>query len=148
MPYSIQLHKSLDKASTQHTILTSKFKEFAFFTKDCMQSPRISNHNIIASLQHLDKGYFTTSYAGRIVSFVFASCLDEFGTMVGVVKCYLQKDFPECKQIEIGEFIFDEEGHTNLKLPNEDAKISIANDFGTLHITLHFIHESLSMKLR
>jgi len=144
MSYSIQLHNNLNALSVQHTALASKFREFARFIKDCFQTPAVSNHNITASLQHLDNGYFTTTYANRTISFVFTSLLDDSGNLIGYVQCYIKKEFPEAKQIKFGEFTFNEEGHTKLKLPNEDAEINIADNFGTLHIALHFIRESLA----
>lgn len=144
MPYSIQLHESLNKLSPQHAALASKFREFARFVKDCVQTPSISSHNITASLQHLDNGYFTTTFANRTISFAFTSVLEKNGNLVGNVKTYVKHEFPEQKQVKFGEFTFDQEGHTSLKLPNEDAEINIADNFGTLHIALHFIRESLS----
>jgi hypothetical protein len=144
MPYSIQLHNSLDKASAEHKTLALKFQEFARFVKDCTQTPSVANHSITASLQNLDKGIFTTTFANRTVSFVFTSLLQENGNLGGYVQCFVFKEFPEPKQVKFGEFNFDETGRTNLKLPNEDAQIDIANNFGTLHIALHFIRESLA----
>jgi hypothetical protein len=145
MPYLRQLHDNLDKASDQHTALTSVFEGFANFVKDCIQSPSIANHSITASL-HRDQGFFTTTFAGRMVSFVFTSSLEDevSGTMVGNVKCYIKKEFPEPKQIEFGGFTFDEKGHTNIKIPDSNETIHIANDLGTLLMALHFIHDSLS----
>jgi hypothetical protein len=144
MAYSIQLHNSLDKVSTEHKALALKFQEFARFVKDCTQTPSVANHSISVSLQQLDKGFFTTTFASRTVSFVFNSVLQESGNLEGYVQCFVFKEFPEPRQIKFGEFKFDEAGHTNLKLPHEDAQIDIANNFGTLHIALHFIRESLS----
>ena len=144
MPYSNHLHTSLDKASLQHKALASKFQEFARFVKDCIQTPSVANQSISVSLQYLDQGFFTTTFASRTVSFVFTSHLDESENLEGNVKCYIKKDFPEPKQIEFGEFTFDDTGHTNIKIPNEDDKINIAAlDFGTLHIALFYIRESL-----
>lgn len=151
MAFSKQLHNYLEQASNQHFALSEKFKEFASFVKGCMQTPGVANHNISVSLQTLDQGYFSTTYANRTVTFVFNSFRQESGNLAGTVsgnlagnvKCYVHKQFPESKQVEIGEFEFNEDGNTNLNLPGEDAKINIANDFGTLHIALHFIRLSL-----
>ncbi|NOT11366.1 MAG: hypothetical protein HOP23_05965 [Methylococcaceae bacterium] len=143
MPYSKHLHNSLDKISQQHIVLTDKFKEFANFIKHCIETPSVANNNITVSLQHLDKGVFTTVFADRTTSFVFSTALTSTGSLVGNVKCFIKKEFPEPKQVHIGEFTFNEDGHTSLKLPNEDSKINMNNDFGTLHIILHFIHEGL-----
>jgi hypothetical protein len=143
MPYLTQLHDNLDKASDQHTALTSVFDEFANFVKDCIQTPSIANHSITAAL-HLDQGLFTTTFAGRTVSFVFTSSLEKSGNLIGNVKCYIKKNFPEPKQVEFGGFTFDAEGYTNINVPNSNKTIHIANDIGTLLMALHFIHESLS----
>ena len=144
MPYFTQLHDNLDKYSNQHIALTAVFEEFANFVKDCIQSPSIANHNITAVL-HLNHGFFTTTFAGRIVSFVFTTTLENEAStsLVGNVKCYIKKDFPECKQIEFGGFTFNEEGRTNIKIPPSEDTIRITNDIGTLLMALHFIHESL-----
>lgn len=144
MPYSKQLHNSLEHASGQHKALNEKFVEFASFIKGCVQTPAIENHYMSVSLQSLDHGYFSVVYANRTVTFVFNSLLKGGSDLAGNVKCYVHKQFPESKHIELGEFDFDEDGHTNLVLPNEEAKINIANDFGTLHIALHFIRLSLT----
>jgi hypothetical protein len=143
MPYSKELHNSLNKASKQHIALMEKFNEFANFVKHCIDTPSVASNNITISLQQLDKGIFTTTFAGRTTSFVFSSALEDNGDLEGTVRCFIRSDFPEPKQIRLGEFAFNENGLTNLKLPNEDSKISIANDFGTLHIALHFIREGL-----
>jgi hypothetical protein len=143
MPYSIQLHNSLNKIAIQHKELALKFQEFARFVKDCTQTPSVANHSIVVSLQHLDRGFFTTSFARRTVSFVFSSIIDEKENLQGIVTTYIHSEFPESNQIKFGEFTFDETGHTNIKIPNEDSAINIANDFGTLHIVLFYIRESL-----
>jgi hypothetical protein len=144
MPYLTQLHDNLDKASDQHAALTSVFDEFANFVKDCIQTPSIANHSITAAL-HLDQGLFTTTFAGRTVSFVFTSSLEKSGNLIGNVNCYIKKNFPEPKQVEFGGFTFDAEGYTNINVPNSNETIHIANDLGTLLMALHFIHESLSI---
>jgi hypothetical protein len=95
------------------------------------------------SLQHLDSGFFTTTFATRRVTFVFKSFLDESETLQGNVKTYLQQAFPEPKQLLFGEFVFDENGHTDIKLQDEDAPVNFSNDLVTLDIVLHFIRESL-----
>ncbi|SJM92173.1 conserved hypothetical protein [Crenothrix polyspora] len=145
MPYLIKPHDNLDKISNQHIALTLVFKEFAHFIKDCILAPSIANHSIAASL-HLDQGFFTTTFAGRTVSFVFTSLLENEASvmLVGNVKCYIKKDFPEPKLIEFGGFTFNEKGHTNIKIPDSDATVHITNDMGTFLMALHFIHQSLS----
>jgi hypothetical protein len=143
MPYSKQLHNHLNKISEQHVVLTEMFVEFAKFIKLCLENPSVSSHNIDISLQQLDKGIFTTTFAGRTTSFVFSTAIEDNGNLEGNVRCYIKKEFPEIRHVQLGEFTFNNEGLTNLKLPNEDSKISLANDFGTLHIALHFIRQGL-----
>lgn len=143
MAHSNKLHNSLDTYARQHKELALKFQEFARFVKDCTQTPAVANHSITVSLQHLDRGFFTSTFATRTVTFVFKSFLDENETLQGNVKTYLQQDFPESKQILFGEFKFDEDGHTDIKLQDEDTPVNFSNDLVTLDIVLHFIRESL-----
>ena len=143
MPYSKRLHNSLNKASKQHIALTEKFNEFTHFIKQCLETPSVASHNISISLQQLDNGIFTTTFAGRTTTFVFTTALEDNGDLEGTVRCFIKHEFPEPKQIRLGEFAFTETGLTNLKLPNEGSRIGIANDFGTLHIALHLIREGL-----
>ena len=143
MPYSKELHNSLNHVSAQHIILTEKFNEFAKFVKNCVDNPSIANKNIVLSLQNLDKGIISTAFAGRTTTFVFNTILKDDGNLEGSVRCFILHDFPEPKQIRLGEFAFNLEGVTNLSLPNEDSKITMNSDFGTLHIVLHFIREGL-----
>jgi hypothetical protein len=144
MPYSKKLHDYLEQASIQHEQLASKFDEFAQFIRSCLKAPSVANNSIVIDLRRLAERNFSATYADRTVTFVFNSILRGDENLVGNVKCYLRQQFPEPKFVEIGEFDFDEKGNTNLKLPNEDADINLDNNFGTLHIALHFIRLSLS----
>lgn len=144
MPYSKQLHDYLDQTSLQHQQLAEKFEDFAHFIRSCLKAPSVANNNILVDLRHLPQRIFTATYADRTITFVFNSLLKDDENLVGNVKCFIQKSFPENKYIEIGEFDYDEKGNTNLKLPHEDADINLDNNFGTLHVALHFIRLSLS----
>lgn len=144
MPYSKKLHEYLEQSSIQHEHLANKFDEFAYFIRSCLKAPSVANSSIVVDLRHLPQRNFSATYADRTVTFVFNSLLKGDENLVGNVKCFIAKSFPESKNIEIGEFDFDENGNTNLKLPNEDADINLDNNFGTLHIALHFIRLSLS----
>lgn len=144
MAYSKQLHDYLDQTSIQHQKLASKFDEFAQFIRICLKAPSVANNNILVDLRLLPSRTFTATYADRTVTFVFNSLLRGDENLVGNVKCYIQKNYPENKFIELGEFDFDENGNTNLKLPHEEADINLDNNFGTLHIALHFIRLSLT----
>ena len=143
MAYLVHLHDNLDKATDQHEALAVVFADFANFVKDCVQSSSIASHNITATL-HLDHGFFATTFAGRTVSFVFTSSMGSDGNLIGNVHCYLKKNFPEPRQIEFGNFTFDEAGYTNINVPNSNETIHIANDLGTLQMALHFIYDSLA----
>ena len=76
MPYSNKLHDSLDIFARQHKELALKFQKFARFVKDCSKPLAVANHSITVSLQHVDSGFFTTSFASRTVTFMFKSFLD------------------------------------------------------------------------
>ena len=145
MPYSKKLHDYLDQTSVQHQQLTEKFEEFAHFIRSCLKATSVASNNILVDLRHLPQRNFTASFADRTVTFVFNSLLKGDENLIGNVKCFIHKSFPEDKFIEIGEFDFDEHGNTNLKLPNEDADINLDNNFGTLHVVLHFIRLSLTL---
>jgi len=144
MPYSKKLHEYLEQSSVQHEHLANKFDEFAHFIRSCLKAPSVADNSIVVDLRHLPQRNFSATYADRTVTFVFNSLLKGDENLTGNVKCFIAKSFPESKYIEIGEFDFDEKGNTNLKLPNEDADINLDNNFGTLHIALHFIRLSLS----
>jgi hypothetical protein len=137
-----QLHQTLESASSQHKALTSKFEEFAKRV-DSQVTAAAFHINGMTLSQHLDQGFFTTSFVGRTISFVFTSSLEGGGSMLGIVKCYLQKDHPEPKQIQLGEFTFTASGKTNLKASDEVDTIIINDDRAALYVALHFIHESL-----
>lgn len=145
MSHLTRLRDNINKASKQHMALAAVFEEFAHFVKDCVLSPALANHSILVSL-HLDQYCFTTSFAGRLVTFVFSSSMEDKnnGDLIGNVTCYLKKDFPEPKQIEFGGFTFNEAGITNVEIPGSNETIHITNDLGTFFMALHFIHDSLS----
>lgn len=144
MPYSKKLHDYLEQSFIQHEALANKFEGFGQFIRSCLKAPSVADSSILVDLRHLPQGNFSATFANRTVTFVFNSLLRGDESLVGNVKCYIHKSFPENKFIEIGEFDFDEKGNTNLKLPNEDADINLDNNFGTLHVALHFIRLSLS----
>lgn len=138
-----QLHLRLEGASNRHAQLAAKFQSFAKFIEEQVTAEHFHIKGISASLQ-LDKGYFTTTFAGRTVRYTFSSTTSENGTLIGTVACDLLKEHPEKTLISVGGFTFTPNGQTNLKDPEDGDPIIIDSDTPALYVGLHFIHESLS----
>ncbi len=140
---SIALHQKLENAAHRHQLLASRFNEFAMFVEDQVTQQAFQIKGIAASL-HLDHGFFSTTFSGRTLNFVFSSTNGENGALIGNVQCYLKREFPETRYIEIGEFTFTENGQTNLLEPEVDAPITIDAGIPSIYVALHFIEASLS----
>ena len=138
-----QLHQNLEKTSNRHRQLASRFEQFAKFVAEQVTAQLFHIKGIGISLC-LDQGFFTTTFAGRTLQFVFASVPEETGTLVGHVTCYLKKEIPALEYIPIGEFRFTGSGQTTLVDPKKNEPITIDVDLDALYVALNFIHESLS----
>lgn len=138
-----QLHQDLEKASSRHRQLAAKYEQFAKFFAEQVTTPEFHIKGISISL-NLEQGFFSTTFAGRILQFTFESVPSENGALVGKVTCYLKKEFPTPKYIPIGDFQFTGSGQTNLVDPEENDPITIDDDLPVLHVVLNYIHESLS----
>src|SRR5271169_2246391 len=64
----------------RHNELSSRFGEFALLVKSKVGEQSFHIKGITTS-QHLDKGYFTTTFAGRTIVFVFTSLLEGSGNL-------------------------------------------------------------------
>lgn len=136
------LNKTLETAASRHLKLISLFDTFAKFVESQVTPQTFHIKGITASL-HLGQGFFTTTFAGRTLHFVFSSTAEDDKALVGNVTCYLKREFPEQSHIEIGKFTFNGNGQTNLIEPEDNEPITIVSDFPSLHLALHFIRESL-----
>lgn len=139
-----QLNKNLVRVSDKHSKLASKFGEFAKLVESQVNEPTFRIKGITTSL-HLDQSYFTITFAGHTIVFLFTSLLEGGETLKGSVQCYLRKEFPEPLHIKIGEFSFTRSGQTDLKTPDEGDEIIIDVDVAALYVALHFINEGLSL---
>ena len=137
------LHQSLEKTANRHLQLYSRFDAFAKFVQVQVTHHDFHIKNIGVSLQ-LEKNFFTTTFAGRTLYFVFSSTVGDGGLMVGNVKCLVEISFPEKTYSEIGEFTFTGNAQTNLIEPEDNDPITIDTDLSSLYVALHFINESLS----
>ena len=138
-----QLHQDLEKASNRHRQLAAKYEQFARFVAEQVTSAGFHIKGISISL-NLDQGFFSTTFAGRTLQFMFESVPNESGTLVGKVTCYLKREFPTPEYISIGDFQFTGSGQTNLVNPEENDPITIDYDLAALYVALNYIHKSLS----
>jgi len=137
------LHDILEKTSIRHRQLASRFDVFAKFACDQLTAKSFHIKGITAEL-HGEQGFFTTTFAGRVLDFVFSSTSDSPGSLIGTVKCYIKRDVPQLINIELGGFTFNGSGQTNLIDPENNDPIYIDSDIPSLYVALHFIHESLT----
>ena len=142
-----QLYQNLKDASYRHNELLSRFGEFAKLVASKVDEQSFHIKGLTTEL-HLDQGYFTTTFAGRTIMFIFTSLLEDSGRLKGNIQCYLKKEFPELTHIKIGEVNFNGDGLVDLKMPDQDSIIYIDNEkMGALYVLLHFIHKSLSLRM-
>lgn len=138
-----QLNQQLEAAANRHLQLAGRFQVFAKFVAEQVTAHNFQIKGITTSL-HLEKDYFTTTFAGRSLRFTFSSALSENGSLLGTVTCALMNDDPEKSLVPVGEFTFTGNGKTNLIAPDDGDPIIIDDDIPALYVGLHFIHESLS----
>lgn len=138
-----QLHDQLSNAALQHRKLAAKFAEMAKHVETQMSAPRYPVPGIATTLQ-LEQGFFTTTFAGRTLSFVFSSSLGTEGSLIGQVACYLKKDFPQPVHLALGGFGFSASGQTSRTVLPDHVPADMDTDLGASLITLHFIHASLT----
>ena len=137
------LHQGLEIAAHKHQLLASRFNAFAMYVEDQITQQTFHIKGLTVSL-HLEHGFFSTTFSGRALHFVFTSTTQDGDTLIGNVTCYLKREFPEQKFTEIGRFTFSENGQTSLTESDNSSPISIAADLPALNVALHFIAESLS----
>lgn len=136
-----QLHQDLEKSAKRHRQLFGVFERFAQFVAEQVSSPSFHINGITAS--PVEDGFFTVTFAGRILLFAFSSTAEQNGALSGNVDCYLKKNIPVQEHVLMGSFSFTSNGKTNLKEPEENDFIVIDCDFSCLYVALHFIHESI-----
>lgn len=138
-----QLHQELEKAANRHRQLAAKFDQFAKLVAEQVVAPAFHIKGIGISL-NLDQRFFSTTFAGRTLHFIFESVPGENGALVGQVTCYLKKEIPTPEYISIGDFQFTGSGQTTLIDPMENDPVNIDTNLGALYVVLNYIHESLS----
>ncbi|MHB1331682.1 MAG: hypothetical protein ACYCY1_03735 [Sulfuriferula sp.] len=141
-----QLHQKLERYSNRHHQLSAKFEQFAKFVDEQVAAPAFHIKGIGISL-NLDKGFFSTTFAGRTLQFRFESVPEDNGTLVGQVTCYLKNEFPALEYISIGDFRFTVNGQTTLVDPTENDPITIDTELAALYVVLNYnTRESVALK--
>ncbi|MEI7535653.1 MAG: hypothetical protein WCJ76_00510 [Comamonadaceae bacterium] len=137
------LHQNLETAAHKHHLLASRFNAFAMSVEDQITQQTFHIKGITVSL-HLEHGFFSTTFSGRALHFVFASTTQDSGNLIGNVKCFLKREYPESRYLEIGQFTFAESGQTSLTEPQSGGPVAIDSDLSSLNVALHFISASLA----
>jgi hypothetical protein len=143
MPEWEQLHKKLVGVSNKHSNLVSIFGEFAKQVESQVKEPASRIRGITTSL-HLDQSYFTITFTGRDILFLFKSLL-EGDELKGNVQCYIKKEFPEPIYDKFGEFTFTGGGQTNLKMLDWGSEVIVDINIVPLYLAHNYIYESLSL---
>lgn len=138
-----QLYSSLSRAESIHSKLEAIFQNFAKIVEAQVTDKTFLIKGISVSL-HIENGYFTTTFAGRVLRFSFSSVPSGNDSLDGKVTCVLINEFPEKVLVPIGEFTFTASGMTSFTSPDTGGRLYVDDDLPTLVIALNFIHESLS----
>jgi len=137
------LHENLGGWANRYQQLLAKFSEFANLVKTQVAVQTFHVKGIEVAL-HLNEGYFTTTFLGRTVRYVFSASVSASGSMVGMVHAYRVTTFPEVTATEVNSLTFTPSGQTNLIDPKENDPLNITYDLAAIYITLDTIHSSLT----
>lgn len=132
-----QLDETIASAANRHQQLHGRFNTFANYINDHLK------YNGLVVVLKLDEDYFSITFAGRTLNYVFSSAFGTSGALIGNVKCFLEIEWQECEYNEIDAFTFTGTGETNLTKPDDSDSFSINDDVDSLHIALHFVYKSL-----
>ena len=139
-----QIHDGLIKASNRHAALKAHFDTFANSVVDQITAPNFSIKGMQAEAI-LEDNYFVVIFAGRELVFAFESIADGVGnTLGGVIKCYLDKEYPSDAHGIFGEVTFNGDGKTDLNshdYPNDP--VMLTQDTDALFLVLELVYESL-----
>lgn len=138
------LHSALRSTSSRHDALVKKFNEFDRLVEATVTPEQFSIPNIEFERELAARNGFALTFAGRKIYFIFRSGITSPNTTVrGHVDCYLSPDFPREEVDHLGGFSFKPNGETDMQDPETEDQLFLDWDESALHISLHFIHESL-----
>lgn len=139
-----QIHEGLTKASNRHAVLKDHFDTFANSVVGQVTATSFFIKGFQAEA-YLDENYFVVIFAGRELVFAFESIAQEAGhPLNGVVKCYLEKEYPSDGHGIFVTVKFDGHGKTDLKsqeYPNDP--VMLTNDVDALFLVLELVYKSL-----
>ena len=138
-----QLNGQLINAAAQHAKLAAKFTALAQHVKAQVNEAHYPVKGITAIL-HLEQGFFSTTFAGRTLSFVFTSSFVAEASLSGHVRCYLKKYFPQHEQVLLGGFSFSASGKTSPIALSNPVAADMDTTQGARLIILRFLHDSLA----
>lgn len=133
----------LQAAAQAHEKLAALFERFANEAVPQPDNPSVNLKGIKCE-KHLEKGFFTLTFAARTVAFIFSSHIDAKSYMEGKVTCYVKNNLHESEHKSIGAFTFSTSGKTD-QLDADNNEICMDSDIGALAISLHFLNQSLHL---
>lgn len=137
-----QLHDALTSASRRHDELRKRFGEFTKQVESQLNADAFPIKGITVT-PSTDYAGFSVAFAGRDLRFVFTSKHNGSSVLRGVVTCFISRNIPETKLIQVGEFSFDGRGKSDLNDPEDNEGLQIDYDLSAIYMALHFVHESL-----
>lgn len=137
------VHTKITKTSNEFSFLQSKFNKFFEHIESQINRPALKLKNI--QIHKNADAFFTSTFAGRDLTFVFTTRLNGSGPLTGHIACYMQCKFPENKLILIGSFEFSTSGKTTLIVEENDCDpAQLDHDGHALCIFLEILYKSLS----
>jgi len=133
----------LKNLSSRYEQLTANFTKFVELVEAEVNKPSFLIKGIATSL-HLDSNYFTASFIGRTVRYVFSAPLGDSGTLKGMVRCYLMPVFPATEAMELSSFTFTGNGQTNINDSTNNDPLNMTSDLDAIYLALTAIYEGLS----
>lgn len=137
------LYIKIGNSSKEFLSLQKKFNEYFIHIEKQLDEPLHKSHGI--HVQKIDDAIFTSSFAGRNLTFVLTTTLNGSGKLTGRVTCYMECKFPEEKFILIDSFDFSTSGETSLSIEDSDNDpAQMDYDIHAIRIFLEFLYKSLS----
>lgn len=116
------LYFRLTKISDRYEKLKEIFDQFAQLATSQLSEEK-NPFKGITFLQKLNKNYFDVCFAGKRVRFAFAIVEEPGGIFKGLVRCNPVGQDGKPLDIIIGEFTFNRETETSLRIADDDPNI-------------------------
>jgi hypothetical protein len=137
-----EIYKHMANVSQRYDKLKKLFEGFGDLAK-----VHLTDKNCPVQGVHFDKhyptGHFLVYFAGMCIRFAFVADLGPKGSAHGFVKCNLVDPMTNALGADVGEFSFNGQGETKLKLSSDGDLITINSEPGAGYLVLHMLNEAL-----